>query len=400
MESGQQIVVPAVISTPLSKKTRSVVDLSKCISLDDFQRQAKLVLGKALYEYVASGTDDEQTLSENRQAFKRIFLIPRMMRDVADVDLSLEVFGQQLSMPIFVSPAGVHKLMDPEGECATAKACKEAGTLMGVSQHATVSMEDIADAAPGAPLWFQLYILKDRALTVDIVRRAEAAGYTAICLTVDSVRFGSREADWRNNFNGLPPGVTLANYPTQDGYNDRVKDAWDQNTEKLFDERATWADIGWLKTITSLPILVKGILSPHDAIDAVRAGADGLIVSNHGGRALDGALSSIESLGPVVEAVRTLPQGAYTPVLLDSGVRRGTDVLKALALGATAVLLGRPVFFSLAVGGQEGVSRMLSILRDEFEAAMALCGCKSLQDITQDLIAGGGGRTTYLRPRL
>ncbi|CAN0053827.1 unnamed protein product [Ectocarpus sp. 12 AP-2014] len=382
-------------------ENKAPVDLSRCISLDDFQRQAKLILGKALYEYVASGTDDEQTLSENRQAFKRMFLLPRMMRVVSDIDVRLDVFGQRLSMPVFVSPAGVHKLMHPEGECATARACAEAGTLMGVSQHATVSLEDVAAAAPRCARWFQLYTLKDRELTADILRRSEKAGYTAICLTVDSVRFGSREADWRNNFNGLPPGVTLANYPTQDGYNDRVKDAWDQNTEKLFDERATWSDIAWLKSLTSLPILVKGILTAKDAVSAVEAGASGVIVSNHGGRALDGSLSSIESLAPVVKAVRSVPTGASVPIFLDSGVRRGTDVLKALALGATAVLLGRPMFFALAVGGQEGVQRMLSIIREELEAAMALCGCQRLQDITKDLVTDfREGGSTFHRPRL
>lgn len=319
---------------------------------------------------------------------------------MSDIDLHVELFGQRLSMPIFVSPAGVHKLMHSEGECATARACLQAGTLMGLSQHSTMTLEDVAAAAPKCPRWYQLYILKDRALTADIVRRAVAAGYSAICLTVDSVRFGSREADWRNSFNGLPAGMTLANYPTQDGYNDRVKDAWDQNTEKLFDERATWADIAWLKGITSLPILIKGVLSPHDAVEAVQAGASGIIVSNHGGRALDGTLSSIESLRPIVKAVRSLPGGAHVPILLDSGVRRGTDVLKALALGATAVLLGRPVFFSLAVGGQEGVQKMLSIIRDELEAAMALCGCQSLRDVTEDLALFRGGGTTFHRPRL
>ncbi|CAM9699743.1 unnamed protein product [Scytosiphon promiscuus] len=346
-------------------------------------------------------TTRTSALAENRQAFKRIFLLPRMMRDVSSLDLRLDVFGQRLSMPVFVSPAGVHKLMHPAGECATARACDEVGTLMGVSQHATVSLEEVAAAAPRCARWFQLYILKDRELTANILRRSEKAGYSAICLTVDSVRFGSREADWRNNFNGLPPGMTLANYPTKDGYNDRIKDAWDQNTEKLFDERATWADIAWVKSVTSLPILVKGILTAQDAVFAVQAGASGVIVSNHGGRALDGSLSSIESLGPVVEAVRSLPAGAGVPIFLDSGVRRGTDVLKALALGATAVLLGRPVFFSLAVGGKDGVARMLGIIRDELEAAMAICGCKGLQDVTEDLVTNfRGGGSTFHRPRL
>ncbi|CAN0081484.1 unnamed protein product, partial [Laminaria digitata] len=199
--------------------------------------------------------------------------------------------------------------------------------------------------------------------------------------------------------------------PCQDGYNDRVKDAWDQNTEKIFDERATWADIAWLKGITSLPILIKasceqpdrtakGVLNPRDAVEAVEAGANGIIVSNHGGRALDGTLSSIESLRPVVKAVRSLRRGANVPILLDSGVRRGTDVLKALALGATAVLLGRPVFFSLAVGGKEGVQRMFSVIKDELNAAMALCGCQNLRHITEDLVVFRGVGTAFHRPRL
>ncbi|CAM9904260.1 unnamed protein product, partial [Phaeothamnion confervicola] len=229
----------------------------KVISLNDFQALAKKTLPTDIYEYVASGSDDEHTLSENRAAFKRVFLVPRMLRNVSKIDLSVRILGCDTSMPVLVSPAGVHQLVHPAGEGATARACAATGTIMGVSQHATMSLEDVAAAAPDGVRWFQLYLLKDRQLTVQILRRAEAARYAAIVLTVDSARFGTREADWRNSFNGLPAGLSLANYPTANGYGDRVRDSWDQNSEKLLDATATWEDVSWLRSLTRLPLLLK-----------------------------------------------------------------------------------------------------------------------------------------------
>ncbi|KAG5190595.1 glycolate oxidase [Tribonema minus] len=368
---------------------RPPADLSKFISVDDFQDYARAHMDKARYEYVASGTEDEQTLQENRAAFKRFFLVPRFMRDVSKIDTAVDVLGHRASLPVLVSPAGVHNICHPQGEVGCARACARAGTIMAVSQHANSTLEEVAAAAGGAPQWFQLYILKDRALTRDIVRRAVAAGYKALVLTIDSARFGYREADARNGFVGLPEGLSLPNYPTREGYDDRDREAWDQNTERIFDTTCDWSEIAWLRSITTLPIVIKGVMAPEDATLAVQAGASCIIVSNHGGRALDGCLASIDALGPVVAAVREQcfrSDMVPVPVMMDGGVRRGTDVLKALALGATAVLLGRPVFFALATAGEDGVFKMLQLLRRELETAMVLTGCRSLAEIGPELV--------------
>mmetsp|Transcript_21948 Transcript_21948/g.36302 ORF Transcript_21948/g.36302 Transcript_21948/m.36302 type:complete len:383 (-) Transcript_21948:1258-2406(-) len=376
-------------------------------NLDDFQKIAKRKISKALYEYLASGTDDEQTLAENRSAFKMWYLRPRMMRPVGNLSTRTTLFGQSLSMPVFVSPAGVHALCDSDGECATAKACGDEGTMFGLSQHATRSIEQVAGAAPNANRWYQAYILKDRSVTLRLVQRAAKAGYQGIFLTVDSVRFGYREADARNGFNALPPPHRLVNYDEgsaksnlDQAYNGKSQKAWDQNTEQLFEQNVTWDDVRWLKQegCGNLPLVIKGIMTGEDAELAIEAGADGVMVSNHGGRQLDGALSSIDVLPEVVEAV-----AGRVPVLLDGGIRRGTDVLKALALGATAVGIGKPIFFALAVGGQEAVYQLLQMLKTELEAAMALCGVETVGDISRNLVSrhpSGGSAVPYHRSSL
>lgn len=378
------------------KKHRS---LASCISLDDFQAAARSSLSRKLYEYLASGTGDEQTLQENRTAWNRYFLRPRMLCDVSSLTTEISLFGQTLSMPIFISPAGVHRLCDPAGECASARAAAAAGTLFGLSQHATASIEEVACAAPGCNKWFQCYLLKSRPLTLELVRRAEAAGYNGLFVTVDSVVFGFREADARNGFGGLPAHLRLANYASDEGWKDGAgHSAWDQNTEELLARDVTWDDIRWLKEqVPRLPLVVKGIMTAEDATCALDAGADGLVVSNHGGRQLDAAQATIDVLEEVVHAVRSHPRNPTAPVLLDSGVRRGTDVLKALALGATAVGVGKPIFFSLAVGGEAGVAKCLRILQDELEAAMALCGCASVAKISRDLVTHRPGGEAYVR---
>jgi isopentenyl diphosphate isomerase/L-lactate dehydrogenase-like FMN-dependent dehydrogenase len=393
--------------------------LDQCVNLDDFQRLAKQKLPTPLYEYLASGTDDEQTLAENRSAFKLWYLCPRVMRPVGNLSTRTTLFGQALRMPVFVSPAGVHALCDPGGECTTAKACGEAGILFGLSQHATKSIEQVAAAAPSTNRWYQSYILKDRRRTLILVHRAVQAGYQGIFLTVDSVRFGYREADARNGFNALPPPHRLVNYdpvgsssnnarPEQSGtsenldetYNGKTKKAWDQNVEQMFEQNVTWKDVKWLKEegCPGLPLVIKGIMTPQDAILAMEAGADGIMVSNHGGRQLDGALSSIDALPGIVQAV-----GGRVPILLDGGIRRGTDVVKALALGATAVGIGKPIFFALSVGGQAAVKRMLELLQTEIEAAMAICGCETVADISFSLVTRhptGGPSVPYIRSAL
>ena len=398
----------AAVDDAYDPQFSSPEDVARCLKLDDFQTFAERRLPRPLcvqiseketpregtpenaclaralrYEYLASGTGDEQTLRENRDAWGRIFLRPRVLRDVARVETRTELFGQPLSMPVFISPAGVHKLVDARGESASARAADRAGTLFGLSQHATSSIEEVAAGAPDASRWFQSYILRDRALTLALVDRALDSGYAGFFLTVDSVRFGFREADARNGFSALPPPLALANYPTAAAWDDRAHAAWDQNTEALFDAAVSWDDVAWLKArLRGRPLVVKGVMTGEDAAAALLAGADGVMVSNHGGRQLDGALAAVDALPEVVAAV-----GGRAPVLLDSGVRRGTDVLKALALGASAVGVGKPVFFALALGGEDGVLRMLEMLRGELEAAMALTGCRALADIGPALIA-------------
>jgi isopentenyl diphosphate isomerase/L-lactate dehydrogenase-like FMN-dependent dehydrogenase len=292
-----------------------------------------------------------------------------------------------LSLPVFVSPAGVHALCDDDGECATARACGTIGTMFGLSQHATRTIEQVAEAAPDTNRWYQAYILKDRDLTVRLIQRALRHGYKGVFLTVDSVRFGYREADARNGFDSLPPPHRLVNYDEYSAmektYNAKKADAWDQSTEQMFLQDATWQDVAWLKQTAcpNLPLVIKGIMTGEDALLAVEAGADGIMVSNHGGRQLDGALASIDVLPEVVAAVE-----GRVPVLLDSGVRRGTDVVKALALGATAVGIGKPVFFALSVGGEKAVVEMLELMKREIEACMAICGCRNVEDISPNLV--------------
>ena len=355
-------------------------------NVNDFQKLAKKKLPKELYEYLASGTDDEQTLAENRSAFKGWYLRPRVLRPVSQIDTSTNLFGQTLHVPFFTSPAGVMTICDNEhGECATARACGRIGTMFGLSQHATRSIETVAQGAPNTNKWYQCYILKDRAWTQTLLQRAIKAGYQGIFLTVDSPRFGYREADARNGFNALPPPHRLENYQGNQldlTYNAKQHAAWDQNTEQMFDTSITWEDVKWVKQqCGGLPLVIKGIMTAEDAALAVQSGADGVMVSNHGGRQLDGCLASIDALPEVVAEVQ-----GRVPVLIDGGFQRGTDILKALALGATAVGIGKPVFFALSVGGEDALTKMLCLLKTELEAAMALCGIASIQDIDSSLI--------------
>jgi (S)-2-hydroxy-acid oxidase len=354
------------------------------LNVDDYQVLAKTKLPHSLYEYLASGTADATTLRENRDAFARWYLRPRAMRPVGRISTRTVLFGQGLSMPVFCSPAGVHALCHPDGECATARVCQDLGLLFGLSQHATKSIEQVAAAAPQSHRYYQAYILKDRSITARLVQRAIQAGYSGIFLTVDSVRFGYREADARNGFDALPSPHRLANYDEvrqqnlDQTYNAKTHLAWDQNSELLFEQNVSWKDVTWLKeeVCGGLPLIVKGIMTAEDAVLAIEAGADAIMVSNHGGRQLDTCLGSIDVLPEVVMAV-----GGRVPVLLDGGVRRGTDVVKALALGAAAVGLGKPLFFALACGGESSLKDMLEILQTEIEVAMALCGCETISDI-------------------
>ncbi|GAX17406.1 (S)-2-hydroxy-acid oxidase [Fistulifera solaris] len=376
-----------------TKHTFKTIDRPVCVN--DFQLLAQKQLPKDLYDYLSSGADDEQTLNENRDAWKRWYLRPRVLRSLdAVIDTRVVLPWQQqrhtLSMPVFVSPAGVQALMHPDGECAVARACEKAGILYGLSQHATNSIEEVAAAAPQCLRYYQSYILKDREWTWRLIERALQAGYQGIFLTVDSVRFGYRPADARNGFNALPAPHRLVHYDddhTQDDnmnsgkkaiYNGQTHSAWDQNSEQLLDTQTSWKDVRWLRERLPphIPLIIKGIMTQEDAIFAVQAGADAVMVSNHGGRQVDGCLAAIDVLPEVAAAV-----GHQVPIFLDGGVRHGSDVVKALALGATAVGIGKPVFFSLAVGGRTAVEQMLQLLKNEIESCMALCGIDRISAI-------------------
>ncbi|XP_057493489.1 glycolate oxidase-like [Actinidia eriantha] len=347
----------------------------------EYQAIAKEKLPKMIYDYYASGAEDQWTLEENRNAFSRILFRPRILIDVSNIDMTTTVLGSKIKMPIMIAPTAMQKMAHPEGEYATARAASAAGTIMTLSSWGTSSVEEVASTGPGIR-FFQLYVIKDRNVVAQLVRRAERAGFRAIALTVDTPRLGRREADIKNRF-VLPPGLTLKNFEGLDlGKMDKTDNSGLASyVANQIDRSLSWKDVKWLQTITDLPILVKGVLTAEDARLAVQYGAAGIIVSNHGARQLDYVPATIMALEEVVQAAQ-----GRVPVFLDGGVRRGTDVFKALALGASGVFIGRPVVFALAAAGETGVRKVLQMLRDEFELTMSLSGCRSLKEITRNYI--------------
>ncbi|XP_071794962.1 2-Hydroxyacid oxidase 1-like isoform X2 [Asterias amurensis] len=352
------------------------------ISLDDFEKYARDNLPKKVFNYVSNGAADQQTLHDNRNAFKRLRIRPRVLRDVSKRDLSATILGQHVPFPIGICPTAIQKLSGSDGETATARAASSMGTIMILSTYATCSIEEVAHAAPTGHLWLQMYLFTDRKLTADLIHRAERAGYKAIVVTIDSPIAGNRLNDER--YGGFNPAVRI---PNVEGSSYRpvsgsVQPAYgpDELSESL-----TWSDIRWVKTLSSLPVIVKGILSGDAAREALAAGVDGILVSNHGGRQLDGVPASIDALAEVI----AVTQGTNVEVYLDGGVRLGTDVLKALALGARAVFIGRPVWWGLTYKGEEGVRKVLELLRDELSLAMALSGCSSVGDLGPSMLTRG-----------
>ncbi len=337
----------------------------------------------AAFDYFAGAAGDERTLAENRAAFDRVVFRPRVLVDVTTIDPATEILGTPLAFPVMLAPTALNRLGHPEGELAAARAAGAAGVPMVLSTNSSTALEDVARAATG-PLWFQLYVYKDRGVTRMLVERAEAAGFRALVLTVDLPRMGRRERDVRNAF-VLPPGVTMKNLETA-GRADAS--AWPpgssfmQYVHELIDASLDWSALAWLRSITKMPVIVKGVLTAEDAELAAAHGAAGLVVSNHGGRQLDGSIATLDAL-PAIAA----RAGDRMPILLDGGVRRGTDVLKALALGARAVLIGRPYLWGLAAAGEAGVAQVLRMLREELELAMALAGTPRLADVTSQLVA-------------
>ncbi len=341
----------------------------------DYEAHARECLTQSVYDYYAGAAGDEITVRENEAAWQRLRLLPRVLVDVSSCELATTVLGQPLASPILTAPCALNRLAHPDGELAVARAVSTLGMGQVLSTLSSYPLDEVAAAAP-APRWFQLYVYRDREITRDLVRRAEDAGYTAICLTVDVQRPGNRERDLRNGFQ-VPPHVRAANFDhaienSADG-SALLKYINDQ-----FDPGLTWEGLQWLVSITTLPVVVKGVLAPEDARLCVANGARGIGVSNHGGRQLDTAVSSCDALEPIVDAV-----GDAAEVFVDGGIRRGTDVLKALALGARAVLIGRPYLWGLAVDGERGVVRVLTLLRDDLSLSMALAGCATLDDVRQ-----------------
>lgn len=348
------------------------------LTIDEFEQEARGILPQLAYDYFRSGADAERTLQRNRAAFDNYEIWPRILRDVSRLELRLELLGLQLPMPILIAPTAYQRLAHPDGELAMAKGAAAVGALMVVSTLATTTLEQVAAASAG-PKWFQLYIHRDRELTRSLVGRAQAAGYAALVLTVDTPLLGRRLADERNGF-ALPAGLTMANLAEAPS-SPLAGSALASYCAARHDASLTWKDLDWLRSLTTLPILLKGVLRGDDAARAVEQGVAGVIVSNHGGRQLDGTPATLDALPEVCAAV-----AGRCPVLLDGGVRWGTDVLKALGRGATAVLVGRPALWGLAVGGSEGVARVLTLLRGELERAMALAGCPALAALDRDLI--------------
>jgi len=347
------------------------------ISLRELEAAAKRRLDPAVYDYFAGGADDEITLGANEAAFSRISLVPRVLRGAGERDLKVTLLGQRISMPVVIAPTAFHRLADPEGECATARAAHVAGTIMVASMASTVAIEDLA--VNEGNLWFQIYIQPDLAFTEAIVRRAEAAGCGALVVTVDSPVFGRRERDIRNGFADLPPGMSCENLreAAEAGRMSRARSI-------VFSPALSWQEIEWLRKTTRLKIVLKGIMHPDDARIATQCGADALLISNHGGRQLDTIPAAIELLPAIVDAV-----GGKIPLLVDGGVRRGTDIVKALALGASAVAIGRPVLWALAIAGFDGIVQVLETLRSEVDRALALCGCGSPRDLSSSLVRFG-----------
>lgn len=355
------------------------------LNVFDLEAIAREKLSREAYDYYAGGAHDEVTLRGNRAAYDRLSIAYRVLVDVSRRDLTTTVLGQPVAIPVLVAPTAFHRLADPEGEVATARAAGAAGTVMILSTLSTSTIEAVASASSG-PVWFQLYVYRDRRATEGLVRRAEAAGCRALVLTVDAPLLGRRERDVRNRFR-LPPGLAVANL-LPEGYGEMPPALADSGlaayVASFLDPSLTWRDVAWLRSLTDLPVLVKGIVRPDDALRAADAGVAGVVVSNHGARQLDTAPATIDVLPEVVDALAA--HGHRIEVLMDGGVRRGTDILKALALGARAVLVGRPVLWGLAAHGEAGAAWVLRLLQDELDLAMALAGAPTVAGITRDLI--------------
>ena len=350
------------------------------VNIYEYEAIAKERLDQGDYDFIAGAATDEITLHRTRQVLDSIVMKPRMMVDVSQRDLSTTVLGQKINMPVMLAPAGNHGAAHIDAELASAKAAGDFGTVMVLSSHSAKTLEDVAEAATG-PIWFQQYFFKDKELTLGMAARAEAAGYSALCLTLDAKIVPKRERNIRNNYVG-PESPNYASLELGTHSWTFAADA-PAGPADIRDQATTWDDLEWLAGETKLPIVVKGIMTGEDARRSAESGAKAVIVSNHGTRYLDTTFTTIEVLPEVVEQV-----DGKAEVYMDGGVRRGADIFKALALGARSVLIGRPLFWGLAVNGEAGVSSVLTMLRDELDATMGICGRTTIDSIDLDTLGG------------
>lgn len=365
---------PAPADTPVAAGTPpSGGALDTLLNLDEIEAAAQAKLPPAVYSFLAGGSADELTVRWNREKYRDLRLEQRILRDLSGLDCSTTLLGKKMPMPLLLAPTSGHKLSHPEGEIATVRGANETGVTMVLSSGSTTSIEDVK-AAASVPLWFQLYVFKDRALSRTLVDRVQAAGAEALCVTVDSPLDGPRNRQYHLPAS-LPAG---ASYPHYVGIREPGSV---QNLEKVVPANLLWKDIEWLRSASRVPLLLKGVMSPADAEMGIKLGADGIIVSNHGGRCLDTQPATIEALPRIVDAV-----AGRVPVIVDGGIRRGTDIVKALALGASAVQIGRPYVYGLAVGGSAGVAHVIKILRQELLMAMSLLGRPTVASIDRSVI--------------
>jgi 4-hydroxymandelate oxidase len=353
------------------------------LTVNDYEPLARARLPQQVWDFLAGGSGSEETLAANRAAYRSVTLRPRVLVDVTRCDLGVDLLGTRLAAPIGIAPMAYHKLAHSAGEVATARAADAAGVLFVVSLFASQSLEEIA-AATSSPLWLQLYWFRRRDVLENLLNRAESLGYRAVVLTVDAPRVGRRLRDLRNGF-AVPPEVSAVNIDAVMMASAAVSRAGESAIERhsrdQFDPSISWHDLAWLRDQTTLPLVLKGVLTAEDARLAAEHGVAAVIVSNHGGRQVDGAVPTLMALPEVVEAVE-----GRCPVLLDGGVRTGADVLKALALGARAVLVGRPVLWGLATDGADGVRRVLDLLATELDDQMALCGRPRVTDLDPSVV--------------
>jgi 4-hydroxymandelate oxidase len=348
------------------------------ICVADFEPLAKAKMPAMAWEYVTAGAGDEITVRWNQEAFQRIRLKPRVLVDVSKLDTRVTLFGEEHAFPILLAPTAAQKLMHADGELATARGAGATGTAMVLSCFAGTSLEDVAAVAK-SPLWFQLYVQPDHGFTRALVQRAEAAGYRALCLTVDTPITGARNRETRAAVK-QPPMPNLKGFAGADG-GDRLHTGSLEVFSSVLDAALSWKDVEWLRSVSKIPLVLKGVMNPDDADRAAKSGVAGIIVSNHGGRNLDTLPPTIEALPQVVDKV-----AGRMPVFVDGGIRRGTDVLKALALGANAVLIGRPYLYGLGAAGEAGVTQVIRILQREFQMAMALTGRTNVASIDRSVI--------------